>query len=76
MWGGGAQWTIWPGHKDRLEIKKIYQRIINNVNLSVLKLQKRYLHQNGVEFYQKYFRDCGWPRRPWPNAGRKKSKKR
>ena len=25
---------------------------------------------------EKYSRDCGWPRRPWPNAGRKKSKKR
>ena len=24
----------------------------------------------------KYSRDCGWPRRPWPNAGRKKQKKR
>ena len=24
----------------------------------------------------KYSRDCGWPRRPWPNAGRKKLKKR
>ena len=24
---------------------------------------------------QIYSRDCGWPRRPWPNAGRKKSKK-
>ena len=22
----------------------------------------------------KYSRDCGWPRQPWPNAGRKKSK--
>ena len=22
-----------------------------------------------------YSRDCGWPRRPWPNAGRKKQKK-
>ena len=32
------------------EIKKIYQRIANNVNLSVLKLETRYLHQNGVEF--------------------------
>ena len=36
-----------------LEIKKIYQCIVNNVNLSVLKLEKRYLHQNGVEFNQK-----------------------
>ena len=36
-----------------LEIKKIYQLIINNVNLSVLKLEKRYLHQNVVEFKQK-----------------------
>ena len=33
-----------------LEIKKIYQLIVNYVNLSVLKLEKRYLHQNGVEF--------------------------
>ena len=24
---------------------------------------------------RKYSRDCGWPRRPWPNAGRKKQKK-
>ena len=24
----------------------------------------------------KYSRDCGWPRRPWPNAGRRKQKKR
>ena len=31
-----------------LEIKKIYQRIVNYINLSVLKLEKRYLHQNGV----------------------------
>ena len=37
-----------------LEIKKIYQRIINYVNLSVLKLKKRYLHQNGVEFRQQF----------------------
>ena len=36
-----------------LEIKKIYQHIVNDVNLSVLKLEKRYLHQNGVEFNQK-----------------------
>ena len=36
-----------------LEIKKIYQRTVNNVNLSVLKLEKRYLHQNGVEFHHK-----------------------
>ena len=35
------------------EIKKIYQHIINIVNLSVLKLEKRYLHQNGVEFNKK-----------------------
>ena len=28
-----------------LEIKKIYQRIVNNVNLSVLKLEKRYLRK-------------------------------
>ena len=25
---------------------------------------------------RKYSRDCGWPRQPWPNAGRKKQKKR
>ena len=30
-----------------LEIKKIYEGIVNNVNLSVLKLLKRHLHQNG-----------------------------
>ena len=36
-----------------LEIKKIYQHIVNNANLSVLKLEKRYLHENGVEFCQK-----------------------
>ena len=36
-----------------LEIKKIYQRTVNNVNLSVLKLEKRHLHQNGVEFHHK-----------------------
>ena len=29
-----------------------------------------------IGFLLKYSRDCGWPRRPWPNAGRKKSKKR
>ena len=33
-----------------IEIKKIYQLIANNANLSVLKLEKRSLHQNGVEF--------------------------
>ena len=27
--------------------------VINKVNLSVLNLEKRYLHQNGVEFNQK-----------------------
>ena len=37
-----------------LEIKKIYQCIANNVNLSVLKLEKRYLHQNGIEFNQNF----------------------
>ena len=26
--------------------------------------------------YNHYSRDCGWPRRPWPNSGRKKAKKR
>ena len=26
--------------------------------------------------FKKYSRDCGWPRRPWPNAGSKKQKKR
>ena len=36
-----------------LEIKKIYQHIVCNVNLSVLKLVKRYLHQNGIELNQK-----------------------
>ena len=36
-----------------LEIKKISQCIVNNVNLSVLKLEKRPLHKNGVEFYKK-----------------------
>ena len=36
-----------------LEIKKIYQHIVNNVNLPVLKLEKCYLHQNGVEFHWK-----------------------
>ena len=29
-----------------------------------------------VLFCCQYSRDCGWPRRPWPNAGRKKEKKR
>ena len=24
----------------------------------------------------KYYRDCWWPRRPWPNAGRRKQKRR
>ena len=38
---------------DKLNIEKIYQQIVNNVNISVLKSQKPYLHQNGVEFYQK-----------------------
>ena len=37
-----------------LEIKKIYQCIVNYVNLSVLKLEIRYLHQNGIEFTQKF----------------------
>ena len=46
---GPFQWVILRV----LEIKKIYQRVVNNVNLSVLKLEKRYLHQNGVEFDQK-----------------------
>ena len=35
-----------------LEIKNIHQCIVNNVNLSVLKLENHYLHQNGVEFNQ------------------------
>ena len=47
--GEGALWVT----LHVLEIKKIYQRIVNNVNLSVLKLEKHYLHQNGVEFNQK-----------------------
>ena len=25
---------------------------------------------------EEYSRDCGWPRRPWPNAGRKRQQKR
>ena len=29
-----------------------------------------------VEIMSQYSRDCGWPRQPWPNAGRKKQKKR
>ena len=33
--------------------KKIYQRIVNNVNLLVLKLEKSYLHQNQVEYNHK-----------------------
>ena len=37
-----------------LEIKKIYQRIVNYVYLSVLKLEKGYLHQNGIEFHQNF----------------------
>ena len=28
----------------------------------------------GRRFWSKYSRDCGWPRRPWPNAGRKSRK--
>ena len=44
---GGAQSAISRGHI--LEIKKIHQHIINYVNISVLKLEKRYLHKNGVE---------------------------
>ena len=27
-----------------------------------------------LQFWDKYSRDCGWPRRPWPNAGRKVKK--
>ena len=37
-----------------LEINKIYQRILNYVTLSILKLEKRYLHQNGVEFHHEW----------------------
>ena len=33
------QWTISPGHEDKLNIKEIYEHIVNNVNLSVLKLE-------------------------------------
>ena len=41
--GGGAfQWVT----LHVLEIKKIYQRIVNNVILSVLKLETRYLHES------------------------------
>ena len=36
-----------------LKIKKISQCIVSIVNLSVLKLEKRYLHQNWVQFKQK-----------------------
>ena len=43
---------IW--HMDKLNIKKIYEYIVNNANLSVLNLEKRYLHQNGVDFCQKF----------------------
>ena len=50
--GGGPQWTIWPGHEDKLKIRKIYEHIVNNINLSVLKLEKRYLHENEVEYCQ------------------------
>ena len=51
---GGVHSRPFPGVTLHiLEIKKIYQHIENNVNLSVLKLEKRYLHQNGVEFNQK-----------------------
>ena len=39
-----------------LKTKKIYQRILNYVNLSVLMLEKLYLHQNGVEYPQEF----GW----------------
>ena len=39
-------------HLHVLEIKKICQRIVNYVNPSVLKLETRYLHQNGEEFNQ------------------------
>ena len=37
----------------KLNIKKIYEYIVNNTNLSVLKLEKRYLHQTGLEFHHK-----------------------
>ena len=29
---------------------------------------------SSVKNSNKYSRDCGWPRRPWPNAGHKKQK--
>ena len=51
------QWYSGPFHwvtLHVLEIKKIYQRIVNYVNISILKLEKRYLHQNGVEFHQQF----------------------
>ena len=61
------QWAISVGHTTTLhvlEIKKIYQHIVNNANLSVLKLEKRYLNQNGVEFHHKLignqFRGLTW----------------
>ena len=50
MWwgGGGGQIESFQGViLQVLGIKKIYQCIVNNTNLSVLKLEKRYLHQNG-----------------------------
>ena len=49
-WEGGHSGPFQWVTRHVLEIKKIYQRIVNNVNLSVLNLEKRYLHQNGVEF--------------------------
>ena len=38
----GAQWTIWLGHEDKWNIKKIYECMVNNVNISVLKLENPY----------------------------------
>ena len=36
----------------------------------------KYFFNGSFVYGIQYSRDCGWPRRPWPNAGRRKQKKR
>ena len=50
QWGVGAHWVILGGHTTVVKNYENLSAYCNYVNLSVLKLEKRYLQQNGVVF--------------------------
>ena len=63
-------WKDWEGQRlDRDPLPIVILCDLNN--LRILSILRCYFFLCEKK-YNKYSRDCGWPRRPWPNAERKK----